>query len=398
MKKYLFAFWVVSLISAQGTDKLKHYYSGKINLDEEEILKEIDQTISLHTSDHLVAYAYYLKAIRENQEDLSFQAYETYDLSFKYLQESDSLDSYLYFAILLNQGVLLKNYGLVQFAVEKHEQALSHAYAYSESRGIKLKYNLGWVLEKLDRERSLEVFMEVIEEAEKAGLMERVAKCYLEISKMFNYSSEHVGAIEQMEKALQYAQSDYTLARIYHNLSHTHYLMRQYDEQKKWLKESLTKRHGTDRFISLMDLGESYMISNNRKLAVESLREAILYYEDQSLHPDNIKLFKWLSMAYPDSISYIKKQVDELEKYIVIQEKLEARLKQQAMFQLYLRLEEQKKHEKKVSLYQAIALTGGLAALIILLTWRIWWYRLRKRLGKKILSMVNHWVEEDNDG
>lgn len=389
---------MVSCLSSHATDKLKEYYTGKINLSEQEILTEINQTIEGNSSNHMLAYAYYLKAIRQNEQDLGFEAYQSYDISYKYLVESDTIDSYLYFATLLNQGVLLKNYGLIQFAAEKHEEAIPHAYAYDKSRGIKLKYNLAWVLEKLDRERALALFMEVIEEAKEAGLNERVAKCYLELSKMYNYSSEHNGALEQMELAMEYAIDDYMYGRIYHNLAHTNYLMQQYEEQKSWLKKSLEIRQGSDRFISLMDLGESYLISNDVALAKSVLNEAVDYYPSQNLHPENIKIFKWLSQVYPDSSSFMKKQVEELEKYIAIQAKLEAKLKQQAMFQLYLRLEEQKRHEEKVFVYQIMAVVGAVVALGILLTWRIWWYRLRKRLGNKILSMVNTWVDEDTNG
>lgn len=389
---------MVSSLSSFGTDKLKQYYLGKIDLNEEEVLHEISQTISKKSSDHMVAYAYYLQAIRQNRKDLGFNAYETYEKALEYLNDSDTIDQYLFSAIIRNQGVLLKNYGLIQFAVEKHEDALPHAYEYSKSRGIELKYNLAWVLEKLDRERALALFMEVIEEAKEAGLNERVAKCYLELSKMYNYSSEHNGALEQMELAMEYAIDDYMNGRIYHNLAHTNYLMQQYEEQKSWLKKSLEIRQGSDRFISLMDLGESYLISNDVALAKSVLNEAVDYYPSQNLHPENIKIFKWLSQVYPDSSSFMKKQIEELEKYIAIQAKLEAKLKQQAMFQLYLRLEEQKRHEEKVFVYQIMAVVGAVVAFGILLTWRIWWYRLRKRLGNKILSMVNTWVDEDTNG
>ena len=378
-----------------ATDRLSRYYNEEIDLSEEEILIEIGLTIKNHTSDHLVTYAQYLLARRKDLKGDAFEAFQLYNEALATSTKID--DPFLISSILRNQGKILKEFGLSNFAGEKLEDAGSIAYNVSKEYALGVKYDLGWVLENKDRERALKTFLEVIEEAKAVKLHDRVAKCFLEISKMFNNSLEHEPALALIDSANQYVESDWLQARISHNLAHTKYLMEDFESQRMWLSLSLYYREGNERYISLMDLAESFLIGGTKEQASTLLLEAMTYYEDQRLHPDNIKIFKWLHQIYPDSTEVMQRHIVELNKYIEIQEKLEVLLKQQAMLQLFLRLEEQKKSQEVVSFWHFLTLVAACAAILILFTWRIWWFRLRKHLTNKIIELGKRWENRNLD-
>ena len=280
-----------------------------------------EEIIQKRPSNFLLSLAYYQKGVLASVVDDSFQKYEYYDKALDYLKDSKEPDDYLFSVILKNQGVLLKDYGLTQFAIQKYEEAIPYASKFGVPWELHVKYNLACAYEKQDREQALRLFFEIIDKAKNERQRDRVAKCFLEISKMFNHSLEHDEALALMDSALVYAKSDWLKARIYHNRAHTKYLMQDYESQKNWLFMSLYLREGSERFISLMDLGESWLIDGVPEEATPLLIEAMGYYEDQRLHPDNIKIFRWMHQIYPDSVEITDRHIIELEKYIEIKEK-----------------------------------------------------------------------------
>ncbi|MEO9483005.1 MAG: tetratricopeptide repeat protein [Ekhidna sp.] len=394
MKKLLFVIGVVSGISLQATEKLGQYYTGKIDLSEEEILGEIDQTIHQYTSHHLVAYAYYLKAVRLRRAHKNFRAYEYYDKAIAILFKSDTTDHFLHHAILTNQGVILKHHGLASFAINKYREALAPAFKYSIKQGLSVKYNLGRAMMYEDPEEALKIFMEELEIAKKEGLPDRMAKAYYEIGQLFLHAEQFEESIEYFEKAVNTAESDKVKFRAIHNLSRPYDHTEQFLKQKEILIRALRlQKEGAIRFTSLMDLGECLLELGQKDSAITVLTEAEAYYNSQPLNDDNVKLYKWLALASGRNFDHAWKRGDELQKIVETKEKLEVLLKRQAMLQLINRLELEKTSDKIIGAYQILAIVGGVVALIILFTWRIWWYRVRKRVGRKISEVVRKWEE-----
>lgn len=398
MTKYFLAFFISisGFCNAQIHDLVK-YYNGELNLSEDQVLCLSDSIIEANSDDYLSSLAYYQKSVIQQREDANFLAFESLDLSLAYLLNADTVDDFLYCAILRNQGYILKQHWLIDGAIDKYSQAVNPAYAYSIERGLSVKYNLARALAYKEPEEAIQLLLEIIDEAKKERLNDRAAKAYNELGLMLVRSDQYKDAKGFFDKALEYASGKEATAFTYQNISHMHYESENYEEQKHWLLKSLSLGEHRNRFISLIDLGENHIISGDHVRARKYLQEAELLYNDRPLKPDYVKVFRWLSdvsVDFKEELRYERKRGDELEKIVIIQQKLEAKLKQQAMLQLYKRLEEQKHSKKAINFYQVIAISGGVLVLAILFTWRIWWYRLKKRLGKKILEVVGKWTDE----
>ncbi|MEQ9402557.1 MAG: tetratricopeptide repeat protein [Cyclobacteriaceae bacterium] len=389
-------FLVLSFIvfRTYSSDLIK-YYNGELTLSVSQLDSLCQQILVSEPSNYLISLAHYQIAIAQRKHNYVFLAYESYDKALEYLAWADSSDSYLEFSIRRNQGVILKYYGFPKEAAGKHEEALSYAYSYKQEAGLSVKYNLGWCLAAYDSEHALRIFFEVLEEAEEAGLKDRQAKTYNEIGNMLIRSEEYIEAGKYFNKALDFSQTDHIRAQSYHNLSAVFYYLGDYATQESLLLQSLALRSEVERFPSLRDLGECYLKQKEYEKARTVLLEAEMYFASYPLIPDNIRVFEWLADTEPDSVKYWKRLATEFERLAAEQEKLEKLLKQQAMQQLLLRLEGEKKSKSQINLYRILTIAGGVLALAILLTWRIWWYRLRRQLGKKILKLVDKWEVED---
>lgn len=225
-------------------------------------------------------------------------------------------------------------------------------------------------------------------EASAANLSNRQAKTHNEIGNIFIRLEEFNRARNHFEQAVEFSENDKTLAQSYHNLGGVFYYLRDYKKQESFLLKSLSLRSNEDRFPSLRDLGECYVKQNNFEKAKTVLAEAESYYDMYPLSIINIQVIEWLATSENQPNDGRRKPIDE-------KKKLEAHLKQQAMQQLLLRLEAEKHSKNQVILYKLLSVAGAASAIIILFTWRIWWYRMRRNLGRKIMEVVGRWEEED---
>lgn len=396
MIKYFLAFFIGVCYHAQSQDLVK-YYNGKLKLSEEQILHLSDSLIHSKIDDYLTALAYYQKGVYTRKSNENIEAYEHYDQALFFLNKADTSDHFLKSAILRNQGVILKQYGLTPFAIEKYQAALEPAFKYSTKQGLSVKYNLGRAMMYENPEGALEIFMEELEIAKKEGLQDRMAKVYYEIGQIFLYSNEYAKSIEYFEKAVNTAESDEVKFRAIHNLSQPYDRMEQFSKQKEILLRALEiQKDGHLRFISLMDLGECLLELDKKDSAMTVLLEAENFYLSQPLEEKYIKVFKWL-----EEVSDSKGRYDYLK--VQIEQQLKIRDTKENLLK-YLNKQMEKESQiasfslqKKLEVYQKLTLLGIMSTITILLTWRIWWYRLRKRLGKKILALVSKWAEEDRE-
>jgi len=179
---------------------------------------------------------------------------------------------------------------------------------------------------------------------------------------------------------------------VYQDYSHLYYEAGNYDLQREWLSRSLDLGDHLNRFISLMDMGENCLINGDKSKAMKYLSEAERLYHDKPLRAKYIKVFEWLAQATSDADKeayYYKKREDDMAIVIEMQEKLEAKLKQQAMQQFLLRMESDKKaiRTKNLLFYFGI---GFLVVVIgMVLGWRLWWFRFRLNLSNKLKNLLN---------
>ena len=374
----------MAIAASATTHPLVSYYLGEIHLSEDEIQELIIETLDQLPDDYAVSCAYYLRANRFQKKNKRFEAYEAYDLAYMYLNRSSNDDSYLGAAILSNQGTILKRGGLVGEAVKKYETALPLAYDYSISYGLRIQFNLGWTLELVDQERALEIFLEILNKAEKEQLLDRQAKTLNEVGNMLVISGAFEEAIEYFEKALSLGASIQVDARTFHNFSEVYGHLNRFEEQEKMLRQSLELRKGKRRFTSLRDLGKCYLDQGRMDEALEVLMEAQSFYQSQPLTIENIKMYEWLAQAQPES-DYWKTYASELERFVMEKQKLEDLLRKEAMQNLLTRLETEREREEMLFLYRK----WGVIILSLIGFSIILWYLRGLKIKRAVESEIN---------
>jgi len=379
-------------VASNSQSVLKDYYLSKIDLTEDQILHAIEETLEENYSEHLIAYAHYLKALRLRRKNQNFDAYECYDTALKHLLKADTADVYLRSAILRNQGVILENHGLFPEAASKQEMALILSYYHSKERGISTKYNLAWALSSYNPERALLLFFEALDEAAEEGLKDRQARIFNQIGLMSTRSQEYNLAIEYFLKGEQLAESRSIKADIIHNTAQVFFLNGELDKQQDLLSQSLKLRNTEDRFWALRDIGQSYLREGRIDEAKVVLYEAERYYSSMPLNEENIKIFEWLLGATNDSSQYAYKAMLEYKKLADQKQKLEALLKMQAMKNLVDKLAANKERDEKIALYSRWAIIGFSLAIFIFLLWRYRKYRLRKNIEQELIE--NHFIRD----
>jgi len=381
-----------------SANRLVRYYYGEITLSHDQVYALSDSIINQkNSSNYLLALAYYQKGVIEMQKSNYFIAYEFHDFARSCLNKAEIDDEYLRSVLLADQGVILKRSGMPEYAATKLSEAVESAYKFSNEWGIGTKFNLAWTLEKVNPEKSLNLFFEILEEAKKAELNDRLSKVYMEIGLMFIRSEEYEEASVFFNKALSYTQNISQRGSIYQNYSHLYGEMGDLVKQEEWLRKSLALGDHKNRFLSLMDLGECLIKQGKMDEVSIYLREAESKYDDQPLHIDHLKVFDWLievTKEDKNKLHYSQTKGIEYQKIIDIQMKLSALMKKQAMKQLYLRLESQKKSNDTIGRLERLAISVVVLGITIFLIWRIWWNRLRRRLSRKLQELTTKWDDK----
>ncbi len=389
--------FVVALIccfcSASYANDLIKYYNGDINLTDTEIKDLCDQIKNHRPSNYLLSLAHYQSAVILRKEKRNFEAYESYDfalISYDFalihLNGADTLYSYLHSAILRNQGIILKQYGLYTEAAMKQEAALPLSYQYSKRRGISTKYNLAWTLAAFDPEKALPIFFEVLEEAEEEGLDDRQARILNEIGALFFQLKELDYALKYFKKAQLVAKSSQVKADVLHQRSSIFYYQELYSQQEELLLETIAYRIDDDRFWALRDLGECYLMQNKIEEAKNVLFEAEGYYDKKPLYEKNVWVFEWLIEATGDSSKYAYRAMLEYKKLAQEKLKLEALLKRQAMKNFIDKLEIKREKQEKERMLTILIISGFSLSLFVVFLWQYRKYKIRKSIEQSLVE------------
>ncbi len=381
--------FICTSIHAYSQHNLIKYYNGDIKLTKEERAALCEEIIATEPSNYLLSLAHFQQVSILGKSISNSDAYEKYDHALHYLQNADTTDSYLHYAILVRQGNIFYYYELYNEATKKYKEALPHSYAFSRSEGISTKYNVALSLANYDLDKALSLFFEVLIEAKDWDQEDRQARIFNQIGIVFQNKNELDIALKYFEKALEIVTSNKTKANVLHNFGHVSYLRGNFLNQEKWLLEALKVSKGPDRFISLMDLGECYIKLGRDEEAKKVLAEAEGFYNNQQLRERNIKVFQWLESAsdLPLKYNYVKIQLEQHLKIKETQNQLSKLI--QAEQDELLSLSNNNLNEKTVEAasYKTWAVSGFATASFLLAFWVYQKKRTKKAFEKNQTAM-----------
>ncbi|MEQ9405687.1 MAG: hypothetical protein RIM99_19005 [Cyclobacteriaceae bacterium] len=373
-----------------GFSQLQHplirYYDGGLKLTEEQLDSLVTETLREPQTDYLLALAHYQLGVIEGNREKDVSAFKKYQSALEYLKKLDTTDVYLHSALWRNQGVILYNYKLYEEAVQLYKKALESSYKYSTARGVSTEYNIAMAMMWYDPHSAVNLFTNLKEKVPKDSV--RQARIYNQLGLLNKRDDQFDIAIYNFRKGLELDVRGIAKANLLQNISDTYYHQHDYSNQEHYLKQVLETPEA-NRFIALMDLGECYLLQGRKFEAQRVLKEAETMYTEQQLKGEHVKLFQWLKIVSDDPIKYANKQVEEQFRLIGKLEQSKEILRIVTTSKLKAAFDGIKKSEEKVFLYRALAILCGFIAVSILLTWKIWLYRLRNNLSKKIGSLTN---------
>ncbi len=371
---------------SQNKHPLVKYYDGELKLTEEQIDSVIVQILEENSSDYLSALALYQKGINLKNDGNHLLEFTSYSSALDYLEKADTSDYFLHSAILRNQGAILHNYRLYKEAVILYQQALDPSYKYNMKRGISTEYNIALSMIQYDPKHALSLFLKLNNKVKDDPT--RQARIYNQIGLFEKRTNNHSEALSYFEKGLALEINERVRADLLQNISDLYYQENDYINQERYLLQVLDISRA-NRFIALMDLGECYILQNRKEEAFIALKEAEKLYDAQSLKPKHFKIFKWLKTISDTPMEHAEKLIVEQEKYIERMDQFKELMKTQAMKNALDAAESERRRQKDTARYSAIAMIGGILALLILLTWKIWWYQLKRSIEKNIPRVEN---------
>ncbi len=366
-------------------NSLIKYYDGDLKLTEKQVDSLVTLILKESDSEYLRALAHYQRGVLQGKKGEDIEEFGSYALALELLKKTDTTDNYLLSAIWRNQGVILHNYKLYKEAVSLYKKALEPSYEFSLVRGISTEFNLGYSLIYYDPKKALSLFMELKDKAKDD--INRQARILNQIGLFYKRTEQYDVAIATYTSGLELGVSGRIKANLLQNISDAFYHKQDYSNHEQYLLQVLEVPKG-NRFVALMDLGECYILQGRDEEALDVLLRAEGMYNDQSLNPQNIKVFKWLRMVSDNPMKYADRQVEELTRYIERADKLKDMMKTLAMKNVLVAAETEQQSKKQISYFRISAILSSAAAVAIFLVWRIRLIQLRKSLSKRIVKLL----------
>ncbi len=374
-------FLLIFFSSFSQQHPLIKYYDGDLKLTRKQEDSLVQKTLKERESNYLMALAHFQNGAILTRNGKDAEAYTGYITAFDYLQNADTVDHYLFSSILLRKGVILHNYKLYEEAVKNYQDALDASYQFSINHGLNTEYNVALAMMQFDPKNGFEKFLALKNKVNDD--VNRLAEILNQIGLFYKRTEQYDDAIATYESGLELGVSGRLKANLLQNISDVYFHQQDYKNQEKYLREVLSTSKG-NHFLALMDLGECYLLQDRKEEALEVLIKAEAMYDKQSLKPEHIKVYKWLMQASDDPVPYANRHIEELNNYIESSDKLKDTMKTLAMKNILAAVEAEQQKKEETSLLRILAILGAAASIVILLTWKIWWNRLRRNLGLKI--------------
>lgn len=391
--------------SSLAQDSLKLHYTSQVELSQEqlELLSNDNINNSSALDDYTLALSYYYKAIVEGNKKRFVSEFAHYDNALKFLLKSDTTDNYLLSSIYKNQGWIAKKHLGYELAIEKYKLALDPAinydkvlssmtpeqlekqigkeYYYDRSRELGIRFNLGLALKYIDIGKALEEFDYLLNESRRLEYSSYIASSYRQLG---NISRE----VERFEEAEMYYKEILDLncklsykAWAYHELSKIYFEKEDYKAQEDMLNKALSLNQESNRFTSMVNLGESLMKQGRRDEALTVLLDAEKFYDDQASDSENFLIFKLIKELDHQPLKYSDRWGTEWMEFAREQEKLKQEAKRLSFLNSVANLERQKELQKSRQFW-----TMWISILVgaVLLTWLgiVLYRRYQKKTAK----------------
>ncbi len=246
------------------------------------------------------------------KEDIS-QAYFNYRDALEYLAATDS--SELKMSVHNNLGILYRQYGQYDAAIENYEQALKLSEALTPKQLSDLHYNLGvaynlkgdpasFTLAESSLTKALELAEEITDEENIASVHNYIGVMYWEVGEYDVARIAYDNTIRSYENVAQDHPAREYVGKAYHGIGVTYMEEENYEAAIEAFRKALElKTTSSSIFVTKYDLGTVYHKMGDIETAVSVWKEAIKEKHNR-LDREHVEIYARLTNALATEGSY----------------------------------------------------------------------------------------------
>lgn len=282
-------------------------YDGLVKLEDDSIKSLAESLLQSSDDQYTLALSnFHLGFIKNLDHDLNGVAH--YITAIHQLEDADTLDVFLDMALRKNIGAIYKQYGDLESGIRYYLEAIPFAEAYDKTRPfneqtnvMSLKYNLANAYSMNYNPKAVDIYLEVLEEAKKKGVVKKIAQINNQLGMLFQEAKEYGLAINHYKNILGMSdQLTDPKLKVYlgfanQNIGEVYIEQGNYQLAEQHLLESLVHFEETRRFGPLVALVELYINNGDKDLAKRYGDQALAIYPSVQKTNDRLKIFELMS-------------------------------------------------------------------------------------------------------
>lgn len=278
------AFFVIIFFSTSQPGNILNYYNGNLKLDQNEARELVEAELRYPSDNYTESVSWYLSGFLHRKAGNDLKAFIDYDKCLKRLASLDTTDYFLEISVRKNAGAILFDMGEFEKAIFYYEKALPYANKYSKNEVSSLLYNIANAHKELKNGTEvIKYYYKSLEIAIDKGNIRKITQVYNQLGRTFLDANSIDTAIYYFNKTIDqepYLKDDQLkyVGMAYHNLGFLYSQLDQFDISQKNYEKALRYKKGSDRYITLMDLGEILLKRSKLDSAEMILLEAADLY------------------------------------------------------------------------------------------------------------------------
>lgn len=290
------------MVQTSTSGDLLNYYNSTSNPSYEEARIIVDENLKSPEGPYIEALARYLSGFLHRKQGDVVKATIDYNECLYLLQnEVDTLDSFLEVSVRKNLGAIWDDFKFYDIAIQYYEDAIPYAEKYSKKELASLYSNLGNShRDKRDGENVIIAYMKSLDISHEIEDHYKVAQIYNKLGLSF-FHADLTDTAEYFFYQAIYQRPHLTgkqlkpIGQAYHNLGQLLFNKGLTMDAIKSYVTALDYKHGDDKFITLMDLGEVMIAQNEYDKARTYLTEAMALYNAESSKKETHGVLKHLA-------------------------------------------------------------------------------------------------------
>ncbi|MEM6524691.1 MAG: tetratricopeptide repeat protein [Bacteroidota bacterium] len=304
-------------------NQLLDYWNRKVELSQAERKELALQAIETSDDHYLKAISNYI-AGNFTKRDGDYNAATMHYLKAAHeLKKSGMVDHKLLGHIYRVKGSIAVKYKLYNRAINLFDSAFTYYSRYPEDfvdERLATLYNKGLALLHQDNDMALKHFEMLYRKSEVHDKLNLQLRSLRHIGEAHTFNGQYEEALISLQKGLALFEelekdNDPLKIQLLQAISKVHYYENDFEKQQDYLKKAIGLGSPYKAFLLQLDLGESLLKQGQKQEAHALLTDLEKDYDNQVLHPDNIRIYELMAEVSTARGAYLAIERKERAKY-----------------------------------------------------------------------------------